>query len=373
MTRNLQASSTATAEAVEPTQFIPDFAGSDEHPVLQIPFTVLMDGRSYDGVGLSLVSAFASGLAARQLEGKRRLATLRFAFDGFKIDLPIEVRVTSISSETGLLALRFTQPTGPHLPQLRYLLNAYVAGELVEMSGLLAATREPGNRSHANPRSGVAPRKLLRTFVNICLMLAATALLAAIATRVIHERFFVVRADGFSTVGAEGLAMRAISSGQIDFIDIDAKKGEPLFNIRSTSGGVFTVTMPCDCRVIPGNVPVGSTVLAGDAILQVASRDAKPVVRTILNPDALHLLSAGATAEIRLSDGRLVFAGFDDAHFAATAVSSSGGREVTLIPDAGLSNSDLGKPVSVRIVSDPLKSLRAGLANIRRRALGIRQ
>ena len=28
-----------------------------EHPVVQIPFTLLIDGRSYNGIGVSLVSA----------------------------------------------------------------------------------------------------------------------------------------------------------------------------------------------------------------------------------------------------------------------------------------------------------------------------
>src|SRR4051794_28774837 len=99
-----------------------------QHPVVKIPFSLVIDGRTYAGRGLSLVDAEATGLVTPQMLHEKRLVTLQFAFVGFNVSFNVDAQVTAVSVETGTVAIRFLEPTGPHLPQLRYLMNAYIGG-----------------------------------------------------------------------------------------------------------------------------------------------------------------------------------------------------------------------------------------------------
>ncbi len=51
-----------------------------------------------------------------ELEGRERIAVLRFDFDGYTISLQVNVRISRIHAETGELRLDFLEPTGDHLP-----------------------------------------------------------------------------------------------------------------------------------------------------------------------------------------------------------------------------------------------------------------
>ena len=51
-----------------------------EHPVIRLPFSVLINGRSFQGNGLSIVGAEATGLIDPQLHGRVQVVTLVFNF-----------------------------------------------------------------------------------------------------------------------------------------------------------------------------------------------------------------------------------------------------------------------------------------------------
>ncbi len=179
----LMASTTSTGPTISTdpgrsnrtTEPVRDFAGVDEHPVLRIPFTANLDGRTYEGAGLSIVGASVKGLAAPHLGGQMRLATLQFHFEGYVLSLLVSVRIEAASSELGMLSLRFLEPTGAHLPQLRYLLNAYVAGEVVEVDGLLDASVRRSDAARIQPKSidGSLGRRLKRLVGGAVIALAS--------------------------------------------------------------------------------------------------------------------------------------------------------------------------------------------------------
>ena len=116
----------ATASRSAPLPSPADLAGHGEHPVIRIPFNVVINGRSFVGNGLSIVGADATGLIDPQLHGRVQVVMLVFNFPGYSISLPVDAAIGAGSPEAGTVSLRFLEPTGPHLPQLRYILNAYV-------------------------------------------------------------------------------------------------------------------------------------------------------------------------------------------------------------------------------------------------------
>ena len=73
-----------------------------EHPVIRLPFNVVINGRSFQGHALSIVGAEATGLIDPQLHGRVQLVTLVFNFPGYAISLLV---LGSIYPTTALVVL----------------------------------------------------------------------------------------------------------------------------------------------------------------------------------------------------------------------------------------------------------------------------
>ena len=340
---------------------VADFAGHSEHPVIRIPFNVVINGRSFQGNGLSIVGAEATGLIDPQLHGRVQVVLLVFNFPGYSISLPVDAAIGAGSPEAGTVTLRFLEPTGPHLPQLRYILNSYVGGDLVGIDGVIqsaekvevakaAAATGPAKKSaSANIMQGVR----WGAFAGLGLLLAGFVGVK------LYERLFVAPVAGLSTVSLAGMDLRAISPGQLDFVNTAAKKGEIAFAIRTTSGEVLAVSMPCDCVVAPGAADSGATVLAGDTVMTVAPADAPVVISAQVDGHGLKMLASGATAEVHLPDGTVTSAILDQTELPGMlrTVTDGVAIPVDLIPTTPLQVAAVGQPVDVLIKSDPLAAV----------------
>ena len=335
---------------------VADFAGHSEHPVIRIPFNVVINGRSFQGNGLSIVGAEATGLMDPQLHGRVQVAMLVFNFPGYSVSLPVDAAIGAGSPEAGTVTLRFLEPTGPHLPQLRYILNSYVGGEIVGIDGMIQAAEKV---EAAKTASGTA-KKSTRASIMHGLRWGAFAglglLLAGFVGVKLYERLFVAPVTGLSTVSLAGMDLRAISPGQLDFVNLAARKGEIAFAIRTTSGEVLAVSMPCDCVVAPGAAEGGATVLAGDTVMTVAPADAPVVISAQVDGHGLKMLASGAVAEVHLPDGTVTNAALDLKELPGLLRTATDGVAISvdLIPTQPLQVADVGLPVDVLIKSDPL-------------------
>lgn len=337
------------------------FVSGNEHPLLQVPFTLVMDGRTYEGTGLSLVSARAKGLVSQQMQGQRRIVALQFNFKGYALNLSIETEVVAASTETGEIELRFLNPTGPHLPQLRYLLNAVVAGDLIAVDGLIHATegeRAGGGGQTASRHNAFGAR--MRHAFGVALILVLSVALVGLLATGIYQRFFVLDVPGLSVVSLKGTTLRAMAPGQLDFINPSAKKGDVAFAVRTISGEVVSVEMPCDCKVVPANVEKGATLLAGDPVMHVADPGNKIVIDTMVRPGVLQALANGDRARINLPDGRTATATLDRTSSSLAlpqAGDANAETKIALTPDQSVTTADLGEPVSVHVIAPPFKNL----------------
>jgi len=345
----------------------PDFAGHAEHPIIRLPFSVLINGRSYAGTGLSMVGAEATGLAEPHLDGKVQMAMLLFNFPGFAVSLPVQAAITAGSPEAGTLSLRFVEPTGPHLPQLRYILNSYLAGDLASVEGSLKVTdRGQGGHRPADRKRAFSLGGFVGGLARWVLVLGIAGTLTGFVGLKVYERFFLVPLPGLSSVALQGMSLRAVSAGQLDFVNVEAKMGEVAFAVRTASGDTLAVTMPCDCVVAPGHAPAGSTVLAGDEIMAVARPDAPTVISTQVDSQALRLLASGVAADVRLPDGTATTARLDQAELPNALRGAANGAAVgvNLVPEAPLDRSLAGTPAELRIKTDPFAGLKKSLLDL---------
>lgn len=309
------------------------WGGPADHPMLDIPFHVEIDGRQYKGRSISLVRAEISGLIDPHMQGIERLAWVVFRFQGYTVGLSIEVKLEDVDVAKGMAVLAFLEPMGDHLPQLRHLLNAHISGDLVTLGNVLTVRPPTGSK----PKGAAAPRRI-RRFGGTLLLLALTVLLLGLVATKVFQRVFTYRLMTPAIVGLDGRTLAATATGQIDFLDPEAKEGDVAFAIRSNTGQALSVVMPCDCRVEVLGVEAGSTVFAGDPVLRVSDADAPLVLTGTVLPEETLELAQAAAVDLRFADGREVSAKL-----------------------AGLGSAAPGEPVPFRLVPDqPLADDLAG-------------
>lgn len=312
---------------------IASLSDGNDHPIVDLPFTAMIDGRQFRGRGLSLVSAHVVGLLGVSAPGVPRIVKLVFDFDSFAVTLVMLADIRDSPGGKGEIDLIFTQPSGPHLPQLRHILNAYIARDLVSLGQVIgvAGTTPP------KPAKPLAPDPKRQYLQGSVLALLAVALIA-VAITLIYQRGYVRLLPDLGVVTLQGETLRATANGQIAFLDIAAPKGQVALAITTTNGDVLSVMMPCDCRASSLGLRIGSTVLMGEPILRLSAPDAPMVVQSVIPPELAFDLARGDQIALTLPDG---------SHLLAKAVA---GQNDVLIPSQTLDKALLGQPVQVRLI-----------------------
>ena len=272
-----------------------------DHPILPIPFTAEIDGRQCRGEGLSLVRAHVAGLLDPALQDQERLVRLSFAFQGFTLSLGVRCRIDAI--EGGKAALVFLDPMGDHLPQLRHLLNGWIAGDLMSLGQVLSVTTAPVKPGKSGAAVGAQGNGLAGRLIGGTLMAGALVALVGAAMVLTYARGYTSTLPLPGRIAPEGQTLTALSAGQIDYVNPAAKSGEVAFTLRAQDGTVLSVTMPCDCTATLLGQTTGSTVQAGDAVMAVHEADAAQVVTALVPAEMLMDLARAERVTATLPDG----------------------------------------------------------------------
>ena len=318
-----------------------------DHPMMDVPFMVGIDGRQYRGMRLSLVMAEIGGLMDPALENATRLMRMVFPFNGFSVTLGVLGLINHVDRDKGLASVTFVDPAGEHLPQMRHILNSYIAGDLVALGGVIGvAAKLPSPAARA--ASAKANRKVLpRLLGSAGLVLATVALLAGAGTMA-YNRIFTQSIATPGRVMQDGMTLGAIAAGQLDYVNLEASEGEVAFSIRTTSGDLLSIAMPCTCTAQLLGTSVGATVQAGDALMTVSAPDAPVIVTTQVTSDELLAMAFADHVSIRFADGTTVRA-------RAETESLRGGAgaalvPVRLVPDVALPLSRAGQLGELTII-----------------------
>lgn len=324
----------------------PAFLGEgNEHPLIDIPFSVYVDGRQYSGEGISLVEAHVKGLMDPALENQERLVRLSFDFGGFAVSLHPKVLVHRDSPQQRLV-LRFTEPTGDHLPQLRRILNDYISGDLTSLGTVIRTGEAVGPKS-AGTRTGQTSRwAIMQRALGAAAVLALALLLLVATGALMGQRLLVTQLAAPAQVAVAGDTLRAVADGQVTYFDPEAPMGDVVFAIASTSGETLSMAMPCDCDVIPAGVAEGSTVLAGEPVLTLVQGEPTTVVEAAVPAVDLFALQEAGGAEIRLADGSRVFGRLDQQGPATTGEDFV---RVRLVPESPIAPELAGQVVELRL------------------------
>lgn len=343
---------TATAAGLAASSLPPGFVYENEHPVLPVPFKLTMGDARLDGVALSVTAAYVSiqGKIEPGWVGYRELACLHFDFNGFSISISTEVMIAGARND-GEMTLQFIDPAGPHLPQLRYILNSFIAGDFVTMNGLLNYT---GPAKPKTPKTAEAPvsrlrmRSLAVAVMSLSIIFAVGNHLFQRATQTYEGRpVFIERA---------GKDMRATTAGQVVYLNPDAKAGEVVFSINANSGDVLNFQLPCDCEVaVTEGIFEGATVLPIDVILTFFDSTVGVSVETQMSIEGLAKAMSGERAFLDINDGRTIPARVIVTS-ATNAAAAAGEMFVPVqieVPPGALTEEDIGKAARLRLSRAP--------------------
>jgi hypothetical protein len=332
-----------------------DFLFDREHPVLPVPFTLYLPEGMYQGRGVSLTSVHLEPNPGGGMGrvGSRHLAKLEFNFEGFALDLFPEITVLSVTSDE--VVVQFSDPTGPHLPQLRYILNSFIAGDFVSLGALLSYTG-PAKVKPAKSEEGAS--KVGAGAMRRVGAVALSVLLIGAALAAIHQRYTTSYEPRPVFIARQGNDMRATSPGQITFLNPEAKAGEVLYAISANSGDTLNFMLPCACDVALSNgIYLGATVLPSDPILTIFDSNVQVRVQTQMSIEGLTKAVNGEQVYLDMSDGRAI--PVKVVQTSATSDAALRGdlyMPVVLLPETGaLTVEDIGKPARVRL-SKPLLS-----------------
>ncbi|WP_386679124.1 hypothetical protein [Loktanella sp. R86503] len=285
----------------------PSFAYEGEHPQVRLPFAIILEGRKLKGESLSVTRAVATGLVNPNLDGHQVLATLRFDLEGFTVSFPVDVVVgVAGRSEDAEVIFVFANPTGQHLPAMRYLLNSFIAGDVVSIAGMLSYTG-PVKVKATNAADKPSPLQRLGRVGRKAIVVALTAGLVFLAADVIMERVVYAYEPRPVQVVQEGQLLRATAAGQISYVDAQATEGDVIYSILANSGDLLSVRMPCDCSITATDAfAVGATVLPGAALVQLTTDDTRVTATSEISYEGTARLLGGDQAELVLTDGRVV-------------------------------------------------------------------
>ncbi len=275
------------------------FGLENEHPMLTMPFSLKLGNEWIEGKRISVTEIEIAASNESFVAGTKELATLSFPFEDLAINLTAEVTATNRGNrDTGVVL--FSEPTGAHLAHLRYILNSYIAGDLVTLKGLM---------SYSGPTQPKAPRaaekKSVRDRIRSIGLAIASLIIAFAASYVVFSRYTSSYEMHPVFIDRAGLGMQATVAGQVTYLNPDATDGEVAYSIASTTGDVLSFQMPREGQVtLASEIFEGATVLPTDLILTIFDDTSELRLRTMISIEGLTRALQGDPVTIELSDGR---------------------------------------------------------------------
>lgn len=284
------------------TNVVPyEFGFENEHPTVSLPFSLKISGQEFQGASISMTTIQVMAQdEVFLIKGTKHAARIQFDFKNFSVSIYPEVVVVGEFKDE--LVLKFADPTGDHVAQLRFVLNSFIAGDFVTLGSVMAYSgpTEPKKEKKVVEQNWTERYRSLAvaTVSGLLAIWAASALYVRYTTG--HEMHPVL-------IEQAGQPMQATTAGQISYLNPDAAKGEVLFSVNANSGDVLNFKMPCDCEVVLSQgVREGITVLPTDVILTILVNSLDLSIQALMSVEGLSRAMKGDRVYLDMADGRSI-------------------------------------------------------------------
>ncbi len=343
-----------------------------QHTRYRIPMQCEVRGSSRDVVDWSV-----SGLAIDAPSGEFKHGTLEpltvtFPIADYSIAMKMDAEVRYIDAQKGRVGLKFVNATRRQLDVLRYFIDAYLSGEIVDARDVIEVSARR-NEAQARATPAVeAPKtiggkmsRLAGQVGRMSVAVGAGVTLVALVGTSLYERLMVVPATS-AIVTTDLVTLPASLGGSVAFVapGETIKRGEPLAGVETIDGKSMVVSSPCDCAIQTRYAAIGDFVTQGSPLISLRRHDAKPFVTAFVPRDQIMRIYDGARARIVLTNGLEI----TDTHIrvvpaneqnAAAPGSNELVKVIVEFPQTPEMNKRIGEPAKVFFESDVLRSLPA--------------
>ncbi len=275
-----------------------------QHVRLRIPIGIEIDGDRHQLDDWSVGGFGSMPVLPGRRPGERFPARLVLPFEDFELTLALECELVYALPDGTRCGGRFVGLSAGQLALFRFIVDAYLSGEVVAGADLLAVIgREHAGQTRVRSlydtlaREEVRGRRARRA-VTFAILAVAGIGLALLAAFGYHERFYVLRTER-AVIEAPSFALRATVAGVVEPGNSGLlAPGDPAARVRRPDGIVTPLPSPCDCVLDEWVVAPGGSVPEGGVVASLVSADQPLVVRALLPLDEARRLRVGQLAEI---------------------------------------------------------------------------
>jgi alginate biosynthesis protein Alg44 len=277
-----------------------------QHVRLKIPISVEIDGTRYTVDDWSMGGfGIESEITSRQ-PGERFPARLIFPFEDFEVSLRVDCQMVYVLEDASRFGCRFLGFGQGQLALFRYLVDAYLSGEIVSGGDILSvAGRDNTAEARIQPLSfnpysedEARGRRLKRALLMGLAGLAGLGLLSLVGLG-IKDRWLTPEAET-ATIEAPLYRVRAAQSGILEGREIRdlLRRGDPIGRVAAPDGQTTPLESPCECAFLRWLTVPGQFVEAGEAVAVLVAADRPLVVRAQVELRTAERLRVGDIAEI---------------------------------------------------------------------------
>ena len=336
-----------------------------QHVRLKIPIGVEIDGTRYTVDDWSVGGLGVTSTMTSRQSGERFPARLLFPFEDFELSMRLECQMVYVTSEGDRFGCRFVELSQGQLSLFRYVVDAYLSGEIVSGGDILnIVRRDPSAQARVHDRvfgpllEQAATGRRWRRRLGFALLALLGIGLAALIGLGYQERFLVVEIDD-AVIEAPVFKVAAPAGGTVTD-PADSRrilhKGDVVARLEVAGAAPVALTSPCECVVHDWVVPAGSVAPAGGLVAVLVATDRPLVARALVSPETADRLRVGTLAQITLIGRPDGFRGQIDSLDAKVPLvgdASLPGRAhmvtLTVRPDAPFDFDDLGHLARIRI------------------------
>lgn len=337
-----------------------------QHVRLKIPIGVEIDGTVFTVDDWSMGGfGITSEMTSRQ-PGERFAVKLVFPFEDFDVGLRLDCQMVYILEDNTRFGCRFLALSQGQLALFRYLVEAYLSGEIVSGGDVLAVAGRDNTAAGRARGGGFNPyaeseswgARIKRVIGYTAITLAGLGLLALVGLG-IQERFLTVKAEA-AAIETPMVRLRAPAPGILSPLDLPATlaPGTPVARIETIEGRFLRIESPCECELRDWLIEPGQFAEQGEDVALLVAANQPLLVRAQVAFDGAMRLSAGDLALIDVPGrGQGLRGQIERIDFRAgtarrgDAEATAGGRhlaQVIIRPDQPFDIEDLGSMVAVR-------------------------
>jgi alginate biosynthesis protein Alg44 len=287
-----------------------------QHVRLKIPIAVEIDGTRFTVEDWSMGGFGVETEMTSRQPGERFPVRMIFPFEDFEVSLRLDCQMVYILEDNTRFGCRFLALSQGQLALFRYLVDAYLSGEIVSGGDILSvAGRQNTAEARVQPLSfnpfseeEARGRRLKRAAGYGILGLAGLALLGLIGIGY-KDRFLTPVADS-AVVEAPIFRVRAPMSGRLETREITdlVRRGEQLGSIvpagndptGMTGMAPATLESPCECVFVEWLSLSGQFVQVGEPVAALVAADRPLVVRAQIDLEQADRLKVGDIAEVSI-------------------------------------------------------------------------